>query len=329
MKKVLTIMLAVCMIFSLAACGGNKEPAESKPADTTPTEPAVTEYVLARAKADIKKDLQMTQENMDAWLEEYVTTDAAEAENAIRWDSRKTLVLHKWTKENIAGGTILKQTMFTTTIPDGVLVTDPEEEEVVYKGNYIGVISTDGVTINVSAEEILAALPAGTTGRSIKLNQVSLLVTDEDVSNTNTYVDNLFGDYDLKRDKGQLEFKSDGKSLDLGGLELILGGSPNLIPALMYASYNEKEFKNPVVKITCNIDVDGKQYTVNLGGKFTMTVDPNLDLSDVNMNNILGMMGGGNNQGNNGNDGLLSGGMLSGLLGDLLNGMAGAANGGN
>ena len=41
MKKVLTLLLAMCMIFTLVACGG-KEPVETKPVET-PTEPQVKE----------------------------------------------------------------------------------------------------------------------------------------------------------------------------------------------------------------------------------------------------------------------------------------------
>ena len=59
MKKILALMLAGCLALSMAACGGEKQPAaeESK---TETTEPAATEEKKAEDKAgeDAKKDHQ-------------------------------------------------------------------------------------------------------------------------------------------------------------------------------------------------------------------------------------------------------------------------------
>lgn len=42
MKKIVSLLMAFAMVFSLASCGGNSEPAEEteKPAAETPAEPA-------------------------------------------------------------------------------------------------------------------------------------------------------------------------------------------------------------------------------------------------------------------------------------------------
>lgn len=125
MKKIIAICLTLCLTFSLVACGGNDKPSESQPQDTTPA-PQVKEYVLVKAKAEIAKDVQITPENLEQLFEAYTTTDATEAANAVRWDSRKTAIQHLWTKDVIPAGTLVNPGMFTVTVPDGVFPPSDE-----------------------------------------------------------------------------------------------------------------------------------------------------------------------------------------------------------
>ena len=235
MKKALTQLLVLCMIFTLAACG-EKEPAETKPVETQPTEPAAKEYVLLRTKADIMQGLQMTPDNIAAWFEAYTTTNADEAANAIRWDSRKTIE-YLWSKEAIPGGVIVNASMFTTTVPGDVTVN--LEADLTYDAHYIGVIDKNGLTINVAGVDLLAKLPAGTTGRSISVSEIGIRVLDRAETNPDAeYTSKLTGNYNLKQNQGLLTFKSDSEELDLGILGSMMGSTELLVPALSYAEYD-------------------------------------------------------------------------------------------
>lgn len=318
MKKVLTLLLALCMIFTLAACG-EKEPAETKPVET-PTEPQAKEYVLLRTKADIGPGVQMTPENIDAWFEEYHTTDATEAANAIRWTS-KDVIQYQWTKEAIPGNSLVDFTMFTTKVPDGVL-PDDLEQELTYDTQYVGMITKDGMTINVAAADLLAKLPAGTTGKAIKVDAIAIEVTDRDQGNTDAlYAETLLGSYNMKQSTGMLTFALEKAELDLGGLEVLLGGMQNLTPAVAYSTYQEQHFVDPIIKITANINVDGKNHFVMLGGTFTMAIDPNSGLTGESLLKTFSDLMSGAGSGDMG-----LGGGLTGWLEGLLGGGAGLGN---
>ena len=317
MKKALTLLLAVCMIFTLVACGG-KEPAETKPAETQPTEPATKEYVLLCTKTDIMQGMQMTPTNMEVWLEEYTTTDEAEAKNAIRASQIETIE-YMWTKEAIPGGTILTSAMFTTQVPDGVIPDSPTEG-VTYDNHYIGVIDKSGMYVNVSANDITSKFTG--TGRSIKVTSVDIMVTDRADGNDKQYTERLTGEYNLKQNNGTLKFSIDESSLDSLGL---FSSIEMLVPALVYSEYSECGFSDPIVTITANLDVDGKQQTVVIGGTFAMTIDPNSGLTAMGLLEVVAGLG------ESGIGGLLGGdgsglGWLEGLfgggagLGDLFGG---------
>ena len=50
MKKIISLLLALCVVFTLAACAGNKpaetQPAETQPAETQPAEPGIDYLAL-------------------------------------------------------------------------------------------------------------------------------------------------------------------------------------------------------------------------------------------------------------------------------------------
>jgi predicted small lipoprotein YifL len=325
MKQVLTLLLAMCMIFTLVACGG-KEPVETKPVET-PTEPQVKEYVLLKAKTDIGPGVQMTPENMNAWFEEYRTTDEAEAANAIRWAS-KDAIKYQWTKEAISGNSLVTSTMFTTKVPDGVLPEDLEKE-LTYDTQYVGMVTKEGMTMNVAAADLLAKLPAGTTGKSLKIEAITIEVTDRDTSNPDAlYAETLVGSYNMKQSTGMLTFKLESAKIDLGGLESLLGNTQNLTPAIAYSTYQEQHFVDPIVKITATINVDGKDHMVMLGGTFTMAIDPNSGLTANSLLKTFSDFMSGMGSGDMGGLGDLAG-LLEGLFGGAggLEGMFGGTGG--
>ena len=314
MKRVMTLLLALCMIFALAACG-EKEPAETTPSTTQSTEPQTKEYVLLRTKADIMQGLQMTPANIDAWFEAYTTTSEEEAQNAIRWDSRKSIE-YMWSKEAISGGTIVNAAMFTTTVPDDVVLNP--EDDVTYDTQYIGMISKDGLTMNVAGVDLLAELPAGTTGRSITVSGVNIKVFDRgDADSENTYTSNLAGTYNLKQNQGLLTFVSDSTGVDLGILSSLMESADLIVPAMEYAGYMSHNFTDSVVHITCILNVDGKEHQIALGGTFTMSIDP---ASGLTAEELLSVAEDFSNTDFSGLGGL---GGLEGLFGGLFSGGSG------
>lgn len=319
-KKVLMLIcLVACVLCVFSACKSEK-PNTTKPT-TAPTEPAMQGYVLAKTKADIPVDSQMTPENIDAWLEQYTTTDENEAKNAVRW-SQISSIEYKWTKDNIAKGTILSATMFTNTVPEGVIPPDPTEN-LTYDKNYIGVIDRSGLSLSMSAADLMSKLPEGTTGKSIQVQYIDVNVIDRDKTNPDAnYTERLNGVYNLKQQSGDIVFTMTSSDISLGGFESLLGNIELLTPAMMYYTYYQQHFNDPVVQISCTVNVDNKPYSIMLGGQFAMTIDPLSGLDHQTLVYIAEQaMNGGNSMGGNLAE------LLEGLLGIGSTGI-GTQNGG-
>lgn len=322
MKKILLVLtiLATCALFVFAACQDQQTPDVEPPADNT--EPSLHQYVLARTKEDIPFNTQMTPENIETLLEQYTTTDENEANNAVRWSQISTIV-YQWTKYNISAGTILSIPMFSSIVPEGVIPPDPTEN-LTYDKKYIGVIDKTGLSLNVSADDLMAKLPEGVVGKSMQVQCVDITVLDRDNTNPDAkYTERLNGTYNLKQQSGDIAFTLKSSDVNLGGWEVLLDKVEVLIPAIIYKTYHDEQFKDPIVQISCTITVDNKEHPVMLGGEFAMTINPESGLDHQALLDAAEQLMGGNA----GAGGDFAG-LLEGLLGmgatelDALNGNA-------
>lgn len=306
MKKVIILLLTLCMIFSMAACS-EKEP--SKPSQTImPTQTPIKEYILVKTKTDIPKDTQITEDNITAFFEEYKTTEPSEVGSNVQWDNLKTDILHLWTKDVVPSGTIINPSMFSITVPDGVLPpTDEEiEKDLVYDKAYKAVLNNDGLQLNIDVADLINALPEEQQkSTSITIQSVQISVFDKDKSNQNRYTETLTGEYDLKKVTGQINFKLDFNTEEIKSIVPLENKS--LLPLVIYSEYSKKNIKDPLVKISANVSVDKNEYQIYIGGTFTMDVDPSIDVTDIGNLDIF--------------DILLNGGASGNLNGDLFNGL--------
>jgi hypothetical protein len=203
------------------------------------------------------------------------------------------------------------------------------EKELTYDTQYVGMVTKEGMTMNVAAADLLAKLPAGTTGKSLKVEAITIEVTDRDASNPDAlYAETLVGSYNMKQSTGMLTFALESAEINLGGLESLLGNMQNLTPAIAYSTYQEQRFVDPIVKITATINVDGKDHVVMLGGTFTMAIDPNSGLTAESLLKTFSDFMSGIDSGDMGGLGDLAG-LLEGLLGGAggLEGMFGGTGG--
>lgn len=322
MKKMVLVLLclAICALFLFAACKDQQAPNIEPPVDYT--EPATQQYVLVRTKENIPANSQMTPENMDTWVEKYTTTDEGEAQNAVRWYQINSIA-YQWTKNDIVKGTILNHTMFTNVIPDGVIPPDPTEN-LTYDKNYIGVIDTSGLSMNISSLDLMEKLPEGVTGKSIQVQCIDITVLDRDNTNPDAkYMERLNGTYNLKQQSGDIIFTLKSSDVNFGGWEVLLDKVEVLIPALIYKTYHDEQFKDPIVQVSCTITVDNKEYPVMLGGEFAMTIDPASGLDHQILMNAAEQLMGGNASTGSGFTGLLEG--LLGMGDTGIDGLHGGA----
>lgn len=315
MKKVIILLLTLCMIFSMAACS---EKETSKPSQTIlPTQTPAKEYILVKTKTDIPKDTQITEDNITAFFEKYKTTEPSEVGSNVQWDNLKTDILHLWTKDIVPSGTIINPSMFSITVPDGVLPpTDEEiEKDLVYDKAYKAVLNNDGMHLNIDVADLINALPEEQQkSTSIKIQSIQISIFDKDKSNQNRYTETLTGEYDLKKVTGQINFKLDFNTEEIKSILPLENKS--LLPLLVYSEYSKKNIKDPLVKISANVSVDKNEYQVYIGGTFTMDVDPSIDVTDIGNLDIFDVLLNGGASGN------FNGGLFDGLFGGLFNGLS-------
>lgn len=270
-KAMLTLLMCAMLVglFMLAACQDQKLP----PTPTVEnTEPIAKLYTLARTKQEIPADTQMTPENIEDWLEQYTTTNETDAQNIVRWAQIES-IQYQWTKQAIPSGTLINASMFTNVVPDGVIPPDPSES-LTYDKYYAGVLDTSGLTLEIPAADLLEQLPEGVTGKQFQVEYINIKVIDRDEENADAqYNEQLNGVYNLKHQTGDVKFTVTSSGINLDGLGLLLGNTEFMAPAMIYYTYHQQDFNDPVVQISCTITVDNKPYPVMLGGEFEMCID--------------------------------------------------------
>lgn len=278
MKKIISLCVMVCIVFGMTACADNK-PAEST-ATTTTTEPATKEYVLVKAKTDIAKDTQMTEDNIDVLFEAFTTSDSDVAKNAIRWANRQSEIQYLWTKDDIAIGTIVNPGMFSTTIPDGVLPsTDEELDEPLYDKSYTAIACLDGLYVDIPAFDLLEALqPEVQILSSLSIKKIDIKIFDKNEPDSKIIKDVLIGDYNLAEETGTMRFYLDTSQVNLSIFEEFTD-KPELIPLLAYTNFKTQNFQQPVVQMVAYVETDALTYRAVLGGSFDIILDPALSMN--------------------------------------------------
>ena len=286
MKKIISLCVMACMVFGMTACADNK-PAEST-ITTTAAEPATEEYVLVKAKTDIAKDIQITEDSIDVLFEAFTTSDSDVAKNAIRWANRQSEIQYLWTKDDIAIGTIVNSGMFSTIIPDGVLPsTDEELDEPLYDNSYTAMAGLDGLYVDIHAFDLLAALqPEVQILPSLSIKKIDITIFDKNEPDGKILKDVLIGDYNLAEETDTMRFHLDTSQVNLSMFKEF-ADKPEWIPLLAYANFQTQNFQQPVVKMVAYVETDTLTHRAVLGGSFDIILDPALSMNQEWTETIL------------------------------------------
>lgn len=253
MKRIIAIVLALCTIFCLAACG-KTEPQPTQPQKPTSTQK--TEYRILRTTKEVPAGIQMTPTEINKYFECYTTEDYEEYKEGVAFNTCMDIIGYYWTRDAIPSGTVVNSGMFTTQIPDGILPEPPQPGYNPIYGEYIIYIDETGMTMEIPVEDIWGALPEALQGKeNIEIGLLTLRITDKMPSNDQVFQESMPCDMKLTPN-GKFYLKSTAGVSETQGMYL----------GLMYMSYLGCEFREPQIEISGLATYDGKQYPFTLNG---------------------------------------------------------------